>query len=173
MIAQHPLFVQFIVYFNENQDYFECHEVLEELWKKKEPRNKNHWLVALILLSTGLYHWRRGNFKGAEKTLANAKQRLLLLRPLPDVPFSWNVLLKKLDHSLWSVRRGEDFRPFSLQLTNKHIHSSYENEKQRMALHSPNDPLLIHKHKLRDRTDVIAARIQAKKQRKSKENKRL
>ena len=73
MIAQHPLFVQFIVYFNENQDYFECHEVLEELWKKKEPLDKDHWLVALILLSTGLYHWRRGNRKGAEKTLQNAQ----------------------------------------------------------------------------------------------------
>ena len=29
----HPLFVNFIVYFNSNQDYFECHEVLEEYWK--------------------------------------------------------------------------------------------------------------------------------------------
>ena len=48
---QHPLFVNFIVYFNENQDYFECHEVLEEYWKSlPDGCTKDHPLTAYILL---------------------------------------------------------------------------------------------------------------------------
>ena len=57
----HPLFVNFIVYFNSNQDYFECHEVLEEYWKSIPDSDKDHPLTAYILLATGMYHWRRGN----------------------------------------------------------------------------------------------------------------
>ena len=60
----HPLFVNFIVYFNENQDYFECHEVLEEYWKSLPDGGKEHPLTAYILLATGMYHWRRGNTTG-------------------------------------------------------------------------------------------------------------
>ena len=48
-----PFFVKFIVYFNENQDFFECHEVLEEYWKSIPDRTKDHPLTAYILLSTG------------------------------------------------------------------------------------------------------------------------
>ena len=36
-----PLFVKFIVYFNENQDFFECHEVLEEYWKEFPIEQRN------------------------------------------------------------------------------------------------------------------------------------
>ena len=67
-----PLFVKFIVYFNENQDFFECHEVLEEYWKLSPDRTKEHPLVGYILLSTAMYHWRRGNTTGADRTIKKA-----------------------------------------------------------------------------------------------------
>ena len=31
-MSYEPLYVAYLVYFNRDQDYFECHEVLEELW---------------------------------------------------------------------------------------------------------------------------------------------
>ncbi|MER2115318.1 MAG: DUF309 domain-containing protein, partial [Solibacillus isronensis] len=36
----HPLFIDYCAYFNGNNDYFECHEVLEEYWKEIAPREK-------------------------------------------------------------------------------------------------------------------------------------
>ena len=71
----HPLFVNFIVYFNENQDYFECHEVLEEYWKSLPDGGKEHPLTAYILLATGMYHWRRGNPTGAIRTINKALKK--------------------------------------------------------------------------------------------------
>ena len=168
MIAQHPLFVQFIVYFNENQDYFECHEVLEELWKKHEPLDKEHWLVTLILLSTGLYHWRRGNIKGAKKTLFNAQSRLLRMKHFPSVPFSWEQLSYELNASLHRLQKGEHFTPFHLTIEEEHTIRSYQQMKKIIPLHDKQDPFLVHKHTLRDRTDVINERERAKKERQKK-----
>lgn len=168
MIAQHPLFVQFIVYFNENQDYFECHEVLEELWKKKEPIDKEHWLVALILLSTGLYHWRRGNRRGAEKTLQNAQRRFRLLQPIPSVPFSWEQLQQNLDVALCRIKKGESFTPFPLVIEDPSTIRKMRQMKQTMPLLERDDQFLIHKHTLRDRSSIISEREKAKRERKNK-----
>ncbi|MDT2309670.1 DUF309 domain-containing protein [Paenibacillus larvae] len=30
-----PLLIAFVYHFNETEDYFECHEVLEELWMEE------------------------------------------------------------------------------------------------------------------------------------------
>ncbi|MGM9921065.1 MAG: DUF309 domain-containing protein [Bhargavaea sp.] len=75
---RHPLFIKFIVYFNENQDYFECHEVLEDYWNLIAPRNRTHPLVGYIQASVALYHWRRGNFRGAAKLLTKAERLLCM-----------------------------------------------------------------------------------------------
>lgn len=32
MADYEPLYIDYLIYFNRDQDYFECHEVLEELW---------------------------------------------------------------------------------------------------------------------------------------------
>ncbi|WP_313639078.1 DUF309 domain-containing protein, partial [Paenibacillus sp.] len=38
-MAYEPLYLEYLVYFNRDRDYFECHEVLEELWlaQKRDP----------------------------------------------------------------------------------------------------------------------------------------
>lgn len=72
-MSYEPLYVAFIVYFNRDRDYFECHEVLEELWLKldKEPLFKG-----LLQVAVGLYHFRNGNVTGGRKMLHSATQRL-------------------------------------------------------------------------------------------------
>ena len=46
----HPLFVDYCAYFNGNEDYFECHEVLEEYWKEVAPGDKS--------CKSGLHAWQ-------------------------------------------------------------------------------------------------------------------
>ena len=68
-----PLYVAYLVYFNRDRDYFECHEVLEELWlaRDKDPRYKG-----LLQAAVGLYHFRNGNVRGGEKMMSAALARL-------------------------------------------------------------------------------------------------
>ncbi|MMZ63907.1 hypothetical protein D3C76_276870 [compost metagenome] len=74
-MSYEPLYVAFLIYFNRDRDYFECHEVLEELWLKldKEPLYKG-----LLQVAVGLYHFRNGNVTGGRKMLRSACQRLAL-----------------------------------------------------------------------------------------------
>lgn len=68
-----PLYAAFLVYFNRDRDYFECHEVLEELWLKrdKDPRYKG-----LLQVAVGLYHFRNGNVRGGRKMMVSALAKL-------------------------------------------------------------------------------------------------
>ena len=68
----HPLFIDYCAYFNGNEDYFECHEVLEEYWKEIAPKEKLHPLVGYVQLATSMYHWRRANFNGATRMMSKA-----------------------------------------------------------------------------------------------------
>jgi uncharacterized protein len=60
-MAYEPLYLAYLIYFNRDRDYFECHEVLEELWleKQRDPLYK-----ALLQVAVGLYHFRNNNVRG-------------------------------------------------------------------------------------------------------------
>ncbi|ARI77200.1 hypothetical protein HM131_10275 [Halobacillus mangrovi] len=60
------LYIDYLAHFHGTRDYFECHEVLEEHWKNVDPKNRNSVWVFLIQLAVCMYHYRRGNRKGAE-----------------------------------------------------------------------------------------------------------
>lgn len=68
-----PLYAAYLIYFNRDRDYFECHEVLEELWlaRDKDPRYKG-----LLQVAVGLYHFRNGNVRGGVKMMNSAYARL-------------------------------------------------------------------------------------------------
>lgn len=68
-----PLYVAYLVYFNRDRDYFECHEALEELWLKldRDPVYKG-----LLQVAVGLYHFRNGNYRGGHMMLDSAVHRL-------------------------------------------------------------------------------------------------
>lgn len=67
------LYVAYLVYFNRDRDYFECHEVLEELWLAKE---RDPLYKGLLQVAVGLYHFRNGNVRGATIMLSTAAERL-------------------------------------------------------------------------------------------------
>ncbi|WP_432359130.1 DUF309 domain-containing protein [Sporosarcina sp. UB5] len=162
----HPLFFNFIVYFNRNQDFFECHEVLEEYWKSIPGYSKNHPLTAYILLSTGLYHWRRGNVDGAYRTLVKAKERFLTFNK-HDIHYTENINYKQLvqdtETSIEKIRKGESFTPFLIVITSESLKESVEEIAQTMELLPVGSEAVIHKHMLRDRSDILEEREKKKR----------
>jgi predicted metal-dependent hydrolase len=56
------LYIEYLYYFNVEQDYYECHEVMEELWLHE---GRNRLLQALLQVAVGLHHFRNGNIEGA------------------------------------------------------------------------------------------------------------
>ncbi|QYR23454.1 DUF309 domain-containing protein [Paenibacillus sp. sptzw28] len=66
-------FVHFVVLFNVDEDYFECHEVMEELWLEE---GRNTLYQGLLQAAVGLHHWRNDNFSGAVKLFTQAENKL-------------------------------------------------------------------------------------------------
>jgi len=58
------LYVEFVYYFNVERDYFECHEVMEELWLEE---GRSPIFQGLLQIAVGLYHYRNGNVSGSIK----------------------------------------------------------------------------------------------------------
>lgn len=72
-MAYEPLYVAYLIYFNRDRDYFECHEVLEELWLK---RDRDPLYKALLQVAVGLYHFRNGNVRGGRIMLKQSSEVL-------------------------------------------------------------------------------------------------
>ncbi|WP_339254871.1 DUF309 domain-containing protein [Sporosarcina sp. FSL W8-0480] len=159
----HPLFLKFIGYFNWNQDYFECHEVLEEYWKSIPNYTKEHPLTAYILLSTGLYHWRRGNFTGAYRTLVKAQKKMTAFPLSNGIEFiNYKKLLNDMEQSIEKVKKKESFFPFTLSLNSEKLKKVVDETVATMDLLPRNSDAVIHKHMLRDRTDILLEREKKK-----------
>ena len=155
----HPLFIDYITYFNGNHDYFECHEVLEEYWKDVAPGDKCHPLVGYVQIATGMYHWRRGNVNGAARIF---KKGMTLLATPTDARFTEYIDMKQLHddctRALQRMQDGKTFCAFTMHVTNDALNATVT---ARMKELQPVDPqFLLHKHQLRDRSDLLQARAQ-------------
>lgn len=63
----------FISTFQEERDFFKCHEILEDIWIEETSCNtRKHVAINLLLISVGALHWKNKNFKGALKVLKNS-----------------------------------------------------------------------------------------------------
>lgn len=153
----HPLYVDFCTYFNGNQDYFECHEVLEEYWKMCAPGEKGHPLVGYVQLATGMYHWRRNNTIGAMKILKKAYKNFTMNQSSPFFEFiEFDELCRNCQISMKAIENGEPFRAFKLTLKNEALQSQVQKKMEELTS-LPKD-FLLHKHMLRDRSDILEAR---------------
>ena len=72
-MATDPKFVRFIVLFNRDRDYYECHDVMEELWLEE---GRSRFWQGLLQVAVGLHHYGNGNFSGAAKLLRAALEKL-------------------------------------------------------------------------------------------------
>jgi hypothetical protein len=73
-LAREPLYIRGIELYRTGR-FFECHEVLEELWT---PMRGPHrlFLQALIHFAVAFYHQQRRNPLGAERQLRKALRKL-------------------------------------------------------------------------------------------------
>ncbi len=160
----HPLFIDYCTYFNGNQDYFECHEVLEEYWKEIAPGQKEHPLVGYIQAATGLYHWRRGNIRGARRMLSNG---LRILHDSTDTLFSEKIdfaaFLHGVESALKAVNEEQDFTTFTIVITDEELAQAVAELISRLPKEDPH--FIQHKHMLRDRSEVIEERAQRLRER--------
>jgi uncharacterized protein len=165
-------FIDYLIYFHCERDYFECHEVLEEHWKKDPPKERKKYLVGFIQIAVGLYHQRRGNFNGAFKMISNA------IDLLEDDPISIEKLglhseklLKLLKERKNEIKNKQSYRSINLPITDETLmslclqHCSDKNVIWGTESDLSNEHL-IHKHSKRDRTEVIEERLLQLKKRK-------
>ncbi|WP_393965389.1 DUF309 domain-containing protein [Exiguobacterium sp. S22-S28] len=143
----HPI-EQFAYEFNVQHDYFECHEVLEELWQAGQRQDES--LVALIQLAVARYHHRRGNSAGAMRTYPKAFQKLEY--------HAGSLSTQGID-----VHRLLALQPVFMQTDYEHIPLPLTPDLEQQINNLPIERLqdlsfLRHKHVLRDRQDVITAR---------------
>lgn len=155
----HPLFIDYCTYFNGNQDYFECHEVLEEYWKEIAPGEKEHPLVGYIQVATGLYHWRRGNMRGAHRMLSNGVR---ILHAATATVFAEKIdfteFLHCVENAVIAVNDNQAFAAFAIVITDKELAQAVA---VLIAALLEGDPHFIqHKHMLRDRSELIEERAQ-------------
>lgn len=160
----HPLYVDYCIYFNGNQDYFECHEVLEEYWKIVAPGDKNHVFVGFIQLATGLYHWRRNNFNGAIRTLQKAYVNFQANENSPYlIPIDKEDLVNHIEKSMIMITHHKPFQSFSITIKDSALQQIVQEAIR--YLPSQDNHYIIHKHKLRNRDDILQARESKKRSR--------
>lgn len=81
----------------ENEEYFEAHEILEDIWVDETNCNtKKHPAVVLIQFSVALLHWKRSNFKGASKVMRSSLNHLKDLETQIDQVGVNSQILKKI-----------------------------------------------------------------------------
>ncbi|MBV7507193.1 DUF309 domain-containing protein [Bacillus sp. sid0103] len=168
-------YIQFLAHFHGDRDYFECHELLEDYWKKIDSRNKDSIWVGLILMSVSLYHHRRYNFSGAKRTLIKAI-KIFELQPdsLTKLGLQNVELLHLLNGLLSALEKGESYQSVSLPISDKALAElSRRTCEQKGFIWGRESDLknksIIDRHKLRDRTSIIEERQQSLKMRKGSE----
>lgn len=157
-------YIDYLIYFHTERDLFECHEVLEEYWKKMpECRFGTSW-VGLIQVAVGLYHQRRGNLKGAAKMLASASNQLSETA-LNELGLDGENFLQSIQARSNQIQENptlpyEDFNlPIKdLNLLRICLQTAEQKKLQWLKPSDLSNLQLLHKHTLRDRSEVIQER---------------
>ncbi|TWI54659.1 DUF309 domain-containing protein [Halalkalibacter nanhaiisediminis] len=156
-------YLDYLIYFHVERDYFECHEILEEYWKA-QPRGKRqvHW-VGLIQIAVGLYHQRRGNINGARRMYKKAASIITgQTDSITKLGLDVQALLELLNKQIDTLEQ-QPFADINLPITDKTLLIACKNRCGELGIEwnmtkSSLDDALINKHTIRDRSDVIAER---------------
>ncbi|WP_438445726.1 DUF309 domain-containing protein [Gorillibacterium sp. sgz5001074] len=161
-------YVEFLVHFHGTRDYFECHELLEEYWKQEtDPALKAVW-HSLIQAAVSAYHERRGNLAGAVKMLEQSCERLSAADP-GLAGLDREELLQRFRERIGHMKERQSldayspFRDPELPIRDPQLLDRCRALclswgavwNQPSALE---DESLLHRHTLRDRSDVISER---------------
>jgi hypothetical protein len=178
MTEQYPrAYVEYLLLFHAYRDYFECHEVLEQQWKRENQEARaareadsmpgKAW-VALIQTAVALYHHRRGNVRGAAKMMESAvRNTASALNEMSRLGIDGPRFLRRLDARRKQLREDPpvSFSDLDIPLADKDLEAFciQECEQRGVRWGAPSDSQndwLIHKHKRRDRSGIIRERLE-------------
>jgi predicted metal-dependent hydrolase len=161
-------YIDYLIYFHAERDFFECHEVLEHYWKEHPGDSLSTAYVGLIQVAVSLYHQRRRNLAGALKMLRSAVNLLKdddLSRLGIDANEFYKLLLACLERL--ESPAGFQYEDMNIPLADPGLQAAcleYCRSNRLVWQSSSNmaDTHLINKHTLRDRTSVIEERERSK-----------
>lgn len=157
-------YIQYLVYFHGVRDYFECHEILEEEWKKDPRGQRKHYWRGLIQISVALYHWRRGNFIGAKRSLKNALNNLKDEKEaLTNLALDYDRLFVQLHRLHQKVKEQEPYESINLPIMDEALIKHCETlcKEKGCTMGNPSDLTdiqLLNKHQLPNREQIISKR---------------
>lgn len=155
-------YLEFLVHYHASRDYFECHEVLEEHWKAHPDSPYSVTWVGLIQAAVGMYHYRRGNWAGAEKTIIGSLSRFRE-QDLLELGIDAQAWRKKLESVLDQIRKRAPFRDIEIPIADEALLSACRELARQLGVvwGAPSDMAdeeLIHRHLRRDRTEITEER---------------
>lgn len=151
-------YIEYLAHFHGTRDYFECHEVLEEYWKKVEPKNRNSVWVFLIQLAVCMYHFRRGNRKGASILISKCLNHLHMHKmTLSELQINPEKLQLQLEELKISIDHNHAYSSMNLPIEGPGLITEVEHICMLWGVvygkpSDLDDSFLIHKHKLRNRS---------------------
>jgi len=162
-------YIQYLAEYYGSRDYFECHEIMEEYWKEHpDSPQLGCWLV-LIRIAVALYHARRGNRLGALKLMGKAAQEADAVS-FDELGIDGAKLKELLARTYrrWNDSASIAYEDLDLPIIDVSLLESARNRSVALGYPwgisgSEAGDAIIHRHKLRDRSDVIEERERSAK----------
>jgi len=157
-------YINYLIHFHGDRDYFECHEVLEEYWKEHTPMQRDSIWVGWIQLAVALYHQRRKNYSGAAKTIDKALSKF---RKNEDLIYEFGIDQKEFLLQLQTVKAAihseTPYKSFTLAINDQELLKQcqelcYEKGFQFGNKSDLSNNMLVDRHRLRDRQAIILYR---------------
>ena len=124
-----PLYVQYLYYFNVERDYFECHEVMEELWMEE---GRDPLCQGLLQVAVGLYHARNDNVSGAVKLFTQALEKLKRY-PEHQLGIDLARLISESEQYLFKLNENTlepfPFRDMTIIILDPHLQDAVDEEQ--------------------------------------------
>lgn len=158
-------YVGYLLHFHATRDFFECHELLEEYWKEHPDDGLSLQWIGLIGVAVGQYHERRGNRQGAAKCYRQAMNRLERAE-MAVLGLDGAQLHRQLTVRAAAAEEGHPYEDLMLPISDEELlerclQSCREQNLEWGSASAMDNEALIHRHKLRDRSEVIAARAES------------
>lgn len=154
--------IEYLVHFNGSRDYFLCHDILEDCWKASPRIKKDSLEVGLIQVAVGQYHMRIGNIRGGFKMLNNALE--IVEDNLMKIS-SLGIDSEKLAKEIRLCIKQENFKEINISIINECLLKIVLYEcLQRNYVWEDNavsDEKIIFKHRNRNRSEVVNARLES------------
>ncbi len=101
------------------EDFFECHDVLEELWSETLGEEKK-FLQGLIQASVALFHFGNENLGGARKLYESARKNLEPYAP-DYMGLNLDEFLASMKHCFQELLEAENVYPTGVELRDERV----------------------------------------------------